>query len=98
MQLGKVNATTNKLATAQSQCKPTDKKNHIQTKDKSDTTSKTDSSKSSTQMNKINSVSKHESIVKGTPDSVKQSVSTAIKTIPKTAPVPVPQSPTASSR
>ena len=96
-QSGKANhITSNKVATSQSQCKPTDKKYH--TKDK-ENVSKTENAKTSTHNSKMNnSLSKHESIGKGHSESVKQTVPATFKTIPKTAPVPVPQSPTASSR
>ncbi|XP_064114084.1 la-related protein 1B-like isoform X3 [Macrobrachium nipponense] len=98
-QSSKTNAVvSNKVVSAQVQCKPSDKRNPAQTKEKSENTSKTETAKTSTQSSKANLVSVSESIGKGNSDSVKQTVPTLIKTMPKTAPVPVPQSPSTSSR
>ncbi|XP_068232909.1 la-related protein 1B-like isoform X2 [Palaemon carinicauda] len=97
IQCSKASIVSSKVGSTQLQCKPVDKKNHAQTKERSENTSKTDTVKTS-QNSIANSFSKSESIGKGNFDSVKQTLPTLIKTIPKTAPVPVPQSPSTSSR
>ncbi|KAK7080498.1 hypothetical protein SK128_000829 [Halocaridina rubra] len=95
----KTSTTVNKTAAAQLHNKSAEKKNHVQTKDKSDIQNKKDtSSKPASLSKKVNSFTKSESIAKGTSDTPKRSSASPVKSIPKTAPVPVPQSPTASSR